>query len=381
MNIIPEHISLTKNTDNLYILTNNITQTHIKVGELEIQFLSQIYTKEATKSDAFTDEQKQYLYENYKNLGFLSKEDSYNLINKKQKNDLSRIYLLRKDPSNFFEKNEWLYKGKHIPWVLFLIGLTILVSCFIFAFNIRTWTSSVSLHNINISTFIIMYILIIFTLFIHECAHALSCYYFGGKVKEVGAMLMYMSMAFYCNVSSIYLFQKKSHRLIVLLAGIFSQLFLSAIAVIISYFAFLNGFKIDIILYYIAFNSISILFNLSPVIKLDGYWILVQLTNITNLREKSFKYILSYTRNKYRVYRNNLLKKEKRIFLTYGIIGIIGTYLMWVYSVHYLNKISHTYLGHWGIYIVVGWIILLIFHIIRKVKKYIGLLKNDIIHK
>ncbi|MGX1373464.1 putative peptide zinc metalloprotease protein [Priestia megaterium] len=381
MPIIPKHISLNESTNNLYILTNDITQTYIKVGEAEVQFLSSLYKNEENVNINFTNEQRQYLYENFKNLGFLSEEDSYNLMKRKSKSDLSRIYLLRKNPSKFFENNQWIYKGKHVSIILFLISLLILASTFVFFLNIKTWSSTVNLAEIDIKMFVIMYILIMLTLFIHEFAHALACYYFGGKVKEVGAMLLYMGLAFYCDVSSIYLFKKKSHRLLVLLAGIFSQLFLGAIAIIICCILFLKGFKIDLILYYIAFNFINILLNLSPVIKLDGYWILVQLTDVTNLREKSFKYILSYTKNTYKSYRAMINKKEKKLFFVYGTIGVFGTYFTWLYSVYYLYRISNKYLGNFAMYLVAGWLTVLIFHLARKFKKYTRLLKNDITYK
>ncbi|MFP7226296.1 M50 family metallopeptidase [Priestia filamentosa] len=378
---IPEHITLTKSRDKLYILTNTITQSYVKVGEFELQFLSKLYINDESIDDSFTEEQRQYLYENYKKLGFLSEEDSYSLIKKKSKSDLSRIYLFRKDPTEFFRNNKWLYKGKHIPLVLILMGLVVIFAAELFISNIKNWTNSINLTDINFTIVISMYLLILITIFFHELAHAVTCYYFGGKVKEVGIMLLYMNPSFYCDVSSIYLFNKKLHRLLVLLAGVLSQVFLSSVAIIIGYFMYLNGLKIDIIIYYIAFNIINVLLNLSPVIKLDGYWILVQLTDITNLREKSFKYVLSYTKDKYKPYRISLLGKEKFLFFSYGVIGIFGTYLIWIYSAYLIGKITYNYLGYWGNSIFIAWIIVLIIHIAKRIKKYSILLNQDIIYK
>src|SRR2546425_13286979 len=47
----------------------------------------------------------------------------------------------------------------------------------------------------------------------HEFAHGLTCKRFGGEVHEMGVLLLYFQLAFYCNVSDAWLFPAKAKRL------------------------------------------------------------------------------------------------------------------------------------------------------------------------
>lgn len=378
MHQLPNFVNLQKTSETSYILTNTITQTYIKIGNAEVQYLLDIYKGQDTTSTFLSKEQRQFLRENYENLGFLSEEKSLKLAHKKKKSELSRIYLFRKNPSNFLAKNKWLYTGKHIPIILSFFLTIVIVGMTTLFLNINEWMGTVKISNVNIGIIISMYILIALTILIHEAAHAILCYRFGGKVKEVGVMFLYLSPAFYCDVSSIYLFKKKRHKLLVLLGGVFSQIILICISSILCLILFSNGKNIDLLIYYIGFNVVNIIFNLSPIIKLDGYWILVQLTNITNLREKSVKYLLSFQGRKYEEYRNKFNVTEKTVLFIYGLVSGIGVVGIWSYSIYYLNKLTKMHIGQWSIYIVTVWSIIILYHVIKKLAKYQKILKNDI---
>ena len=53
----------------------------------------------------------------------------------------------------------------------------------------------------------------------HEFAHSLTCKRFGGHVHEMGFLLIYFQLAFYCNVSDAWLFPEKGKRLWMTTAG------------------------------------------------------------------------------------------------------------------------------------------------------------------
>src|SRR5437016_12825317 len=64
----------------------------------------------------------------------------------------------------------------------------------------------------------------------HEFSHGLTCKYFGGRVREIGFLLIYFQPAFYCNVSDAWLFPEKSKRLWVTFAGAYFEPFFWALA-------------------------------------------------------------------------------------------------------------------------------------------------------
>lgn len=79
-----------------------------------------------------------------------------------------------------------------------------------------------SLFNVQSLFFIWLVVLTIVT--VHEFAHGVTCCHFGGKVHEVGLMLIYFQPAFYCDVSDSWMFPSKRNRMLVTLAGGYFQL-------------------------------------------------------------------------------------------------------------------------------------------------------------
>src|SRR5207237_8823380 len=67
----------------------------------------------------------------------------------------------------------------------------------------------------------------------HVFSHGLTCCHFGGKVKEVGFMLIYFQPAFYCDVSDSWMFPSKRQRMWVTFAGGYFQLIFWGICTVV----------------------------------------------------------------------------------------------------------------------------------------------------
>jgi len=127
---------------------------------------------------------------------------------------------------------------------------------------------------------------------LHEFAHGLACKRFGGEVREVGVlMVFYVLPAFYCNVSDIHRFGRKSQRLWVIFAGIYWQMLVSAAGAALWFVATPHTLIADFAFLVLIGGTINILFNCNPLIKLDGYYALSQLVGIENLQARSSLYI------------------------------------------------------------------------------------------
>ena len=110
---------------------------------------------------------------------------------------------------------------------------------------------------------------------IHELGHGLTCKYFGGKVHEIGAMLFYFQLAFFCNVNDAWTFPERRARLWVTAAGAWIQLVVASIAAMVWWAATPGS-----LLAYAAFAGVftggiaTVLMNANPLIPLDGYYAL-----------------------------------------------------------------------------------------------------------
>jgi len=126
------------------------------------------------------------------------------------------------------------------------------------------------------------------TKILHELGHGLACKRFGGECHEMGLMLLVLTPCLYCNVSDSWTVTSKWHRAAVSAAGMYVEIGLASIC------TFVWWFSEPGLLHYLCLNvmfvcSIStIVFNANPLLRYDGYYILSDLVEIPNLRQKAF---------------------------------------------------------------------------------------------
>jgi len=178
-------------------------------------------------------------------------------------------------------------------------------------------------------------VIVIFALMtIHEFAHGLALKHYGGKVEEMGFLVLYFIPAFYCNVSDAWML-KKSERIRVTLAGAYVQVFLWALATMAWRLLATDTLASRICLITIAFTAIQTIFNFNPLIRLDGYYLLSDLLEVPNLRPKAITYVrdqvISLLTGISSGGDKGLSRREKRLFLYYGTASSFFTVLIvWV---------------------------------------------------
>lgn len=126
---------------------------------------------------------------------------------------------------------------------------------------------------------------------LHEFGHGISCKKFGGEVHEMGFLLLVMTPCLYANVTDSWMLPNKWHRVIIGAAGIYVELIISAIFVWVWWYTNTGLFN-TLALATIFICSVStVLFNGNPLLRYDGYYILSDLIEIPNLRERSNRYL------------------------------------------------------------------------------------------
>ncbi|QEG37482.1 biotin/lipoyl-binding protein [Bythopirellula goksoeyrii] len=125
------------------------------------------------------------------------------------------------------------------------------------------------------------------TKIIHEFGHGLSCKHFGGECHEMGIMLLVLTPCLYCNVSDSWMLPNRWHRAAIGAAGMYVEVVIASIATFIWWFSepgFLNYLCLNIMFV----SSVStIVFNANPLLRYDGYYILSDIMEIPNLRQKA----------------------------------------------------------------------------------------------
>lgn len=122
---------------------------------------------------------------------------------------------------------------------------------------------------------------------IHEFGHGLSCKRYGGECHEMGLMFLVFTPCLYCNVSDSWMLPNKWHRVFIGAAGMYMELILASIATYLWWFSepgMLNFLCLSVM--FICSVS-TVVFNGNPLLRFDGYYILMDILEIPNLRQKA----------------------------------------------------------------------------------------------
>jgi putative peptide zinc metalloprotease protein len=178
-----------------------------------------------------------------------------------------------------------------------------------------------------------LWLVFVFTKFIHELGHAFACRRFGGEVHEMGIMFLVFIPTPYVDASTAWAFPSKWARMFVGAAGMIVELFFAAIMV----FVWLNTSE-DTLVNQLACNAIliasvsTVIFNANPLLRYDGYYMLSDYLEIPNLRQKSTEYSLGLIkRHVFRVKQQQPLPPVRQRF--------------WLFSYAILSSIYRVYIG------------------------------------
>jgi len=177
------------------------------------------------------------------------------------------------------------------------------------------------------SNLVIMLLLFPIIKFLHELGHAFTVKQGGGEVHELGILILVFMPLPYVEASSASAFPAKKARLIVSAAGIMVELFIAALAMIL--WVSIEPGLVRAMAYNVMFIcSIStILFNGNPLLRFDGYYLLVDAIEIPNLASRATRY-LGYLFQRYLLNITELLSPAESVseagwLFFYGIAAFI----------------------------------------------------------
>src|SRR5438094_6595102 len=178
----------------------------------------------------------------------------------------------------------------------------------------------------QISSLPLAFLTVFLVITAHEFGHGLTCKHFGGEVHELGFMLIYLQPALYCNVSDAWLFPEKAKRLWVGFAGPYFELTLWALAVFTWRLTDVDIWANYVALIVMAGSGVKTLLNFSPLLKLDGYYLLSDYLDAPNLRRRSFRYMGDLMRRLWGGVTSPMAEvtpRERRMYLAYGLVAAL----------------------------------------------------------
>jgi putative peptide zinc metalloprotease protein len=122
---------------------------------------------------------------------------------------------------------------------------------------------------------------------LHEFGHACAVKAWGGEVHEMGIMLLVLMPVPYVDASAANAFPEKRRRVVVGAAGMLVELFLASLALML-WLEMQPGLLRAMLFNVILIAGVStVLFNANPLLRFDGYYILADLLEMPNLRQRA----------------------------------------------------------------------------------------------
>ncbi len=179
---------------------------------------------------------------------------------------------------------------------------------------------------------------------LHELGHGLMTKAFGGEVHELGVMLLVLTPVPYCEASAAWAFRDKWQRVLVGAAGMMVEVALASLALVV----WINAEPGLVRL--LAYNTIflagvsTLLFNLNPLLRFDGYYMLMDWLEMPNLRARATAY-LRYLCERYlfgarEVSRPDATAGERAWFVGYAVASTVYRLMVTVAILLFLGELS-----------------------------------------
>ena len=216
--------------------------------------------------------------------------------------DLSEILFPALNPDGFLT---WLHKYTRFIYTWWFTLITLAVFGFAAGITIAHWSEvgrdTLEFFNFTHKSWLDVlqyYLLTIIVVAIHETAHGHACKHYGGRVPTMGFALVYLLPAFYTDTTEGDVKGSRSGRFVISMAGVWSELMLYSIVTPIWW-----GTPPDTAVHNTAYflmlvSGIStLLLNWNPLMKLDGYYMLIEILGIVDLKENSTEYVSAWVKN------------------------------------------------------------------------------------
>lgn len=174
------------------------------------------------------------------------------------------------------------------PFFFSIWTLTTLIGIYL---SIRQWdTFILAASTITLSNALIAFSLtLVCVKLLHELGHAYIAVAKGAIVSSMGMMFYFYFPVLYTDTTDVWRLRNREDRQLVDLGGIFVEILIAGLATF--FWAILPDGEARSIAFYFATTSwlMSILINLNPLAKFDGYYLLCDVMGRENLQEQSFQ--------------------------------------------------------------------------------------------
>jgi putative peptide zinc metalloprotease protein len=253
-----------------------------------------------------------------------------------------RVALANIDPliTLLYRAGGRLFFTRAVAALMFTLGFLGL-----FAFGYQWWSGEQSVFLTRDSYFVGAAVLLglnVVALVCHELGHALATKHAGRRVPTAGLLVYFGIPSVFVDTTDVWMAGRRG-RILTTLAGPATGLVLAGTSALVG-FAVPEAapwcFKLSFAWY------VNALFNLNPFLALDGYYLLMDWLEVSNLRAKGLAWVVARLRRRPPRWRD--LDREGRFAALYGVmaIGWLAIALNVGYRV-YVDRVAGLGIGLW----------------------------------
>lgn len=277
---------------------------------------------------------------------------------RKSKINLAHISFSAWDPDRYLT---WLDRnaGRFIfsRWCVLTAVLLFLFEAFIYISRWSTLGPDIALY-FNFTRKSLLDLAQFWTLFLilgffHETAHGLTCKHYGGEVHSMGLMFLYLTPAFYVDVTESWVSANKVQRLSTIIAGIWLELVICGFAMIVWVNSLSGEWVHDFAYQIILLTGIAVVaVNFNPLIKLDGYYFLTEAIGVPDLKERSTAFVSGwFQRHVLRLPVEVPVVPRRRapLFLLYAILSGAYSYVLLCLVIRFSFNVASKWLAEFAL--------------------------------
>lgn len=228
---------------------------------------------------------------------------------------------------------------KYVKWVyhpLFLRGMMLALAVMAL---MTLWRGDEFIHSFSqlLSPEGLMAVLLVFAAvkIVHEFAHAYTAVRYGVRVPHMGVAVMVMYPVLYTETSGSWALESRRERFNIGVAGIMAELCLAALALAVWHMAPAGGMAqaLSFLVVVVSLTG-SLLVNLNPLVRFDGYYMLSDATGFDNLQFRACAFARHTLRRVLFGWNDappeNLSVREERFLTLFGAALLIYRFFLFL---------------------------------------------------
>jgi multidrug efflux pump subunit AcrA (membrane-fusion protein) len=264
-----------------------------------------------------------------------------------------RLPLVNPDPwlDQHIDQLRWIWTRQFSFFLIIFLTASVVVG--LSKQSLILFTGQTIWNNHGLSVLIPFILLCGLVVAIHELSHAFTLKHYGGTVPEIGLLMICLMPGCYTDTTASYHLVKRRQRVLVVGAGVLCQVILWAIGLWLWLLLAETSWLKNISYLLMAAALLTVVINLNPLARFDGYYLASALSGINNLRDRSFQFYAD-------LLRRRPLPKEPNtrwILATYAPFSLLYSLLVFGHLLLWLTGWSLTNIPFWTLLLLSIWAI------------------------